>query len=142
LTGLAADHPYKRRLQLALNIRKKNPYHFHTFLKFVKISLVKPRTLKELGEILRQLREGKGLLLRQVAADLEMDTALLSKIERGDRSPKKEQLLRAAALFGIPSRELLVIWLAEKVNQLLEDEPFALEALDKCRNKLRQGNIK
>lgn len=98
--------------------------------------------MKELGETLRQLREGKGLLLRQVAADLDMDTALLSKIERGDRSPKKEQVLRAATLFGIPSRELLVIWLAEKVNQLLEDEPFALEALDKCRNNLKQGNTK
>jgi len=98
--------------------------------------------LKELGETLRQLREGKGLLLRQVAADLDMDTALLSKIERGDRSPKKEQLLKAAALFGIPPRDLLIPWLSEKVSQLLEDEPFALEALDKCRNKLKQGNTK
>jgi transcriptional regulator with XRE-family HTH domain len=98
--------------------------------------------LKELGETLRQLRESKGLLLRQVAADLDMDTALLSKIERGDRSPKKDQLSKAADLFGIPARELLVIWLAEKVNQLLEDEPFALEALDKCRNKLKPGNTK
>lgn len=98
--------------------------------------------MKELGETLRQLREDKGLLLRQVAADLDMDTALLSKIERGDRSPKKEQLLKAAALFGIPSRDLLVIWLADKVTQLLEDEPLALEALDKCRNKFKQGNTK
>lgn len=96
--------------------------------------------MKELGETLRQLRESKGLLLRQVAADLDMDTALLSKIERGDRSPKKEQLLRAAILFGIPSGDLLVTWLADKITQLLEDEPLALEALDKCRNKIKQGN--
>jgi transcriptional regulator with XRE-family HTH domain len=94
--------------------------------------------LKELGEKLRQLREGKRLLLRQVAADLDMDTALLSKIERGDRSPKKEQLLRAADIFGVPSRDLLVLWLAEKITQILEDEPLAMEALDKCRNQLKK----
>ncbi len=98
--------------------------------------------MKELGETLRQLRENKGLLLRQVAADLDMDTALLSKIERGDRSPKKEQLIKAASLFGIPPGDLLIIWLSEKVTQLLENEPFALEALDKCRNKFKQGNTK
>lgn len=95
--------------------------------------------MKELGDILRQLREGKGLLLRQVAADLDMDTALLSKIERGERSPKKEQLIKAANTFGIPPRDLLVIWLAERVAQLLENEPLALEALDKCRNHLIKG---
>ena len=95
--------------------------------------------MKELGEKLRQLREGEGLLLRQVAADLDMDTALLSKIERGDRSPKKEQLLRAADIFRVPSRDLLVLWLAEKITQILEDEPLAMEALDKCRNQLKKG---
>src|SRR5580692_208815 len=99
-----------------------------SFVKFVKLRLVKLSTLKELGETLRQLREGKGLLLRQVAADLDMDTALLSKIERGDRIPRKEQLLKAADLFDIPSKDLLVLWLAEKVTQLLENESFALEA--------------
>ena len=98
--------------------------------------------MNQLGETLRQLREGRGLLLRQVAADLDMDTALLSKIERGDRSPKKEQLLKAASLFGIAYKDLLVIWLAEKVIQLLEDEPLALEALDKCRDKFKQRNTK
>jgi transcriptional regulator with XRE-family HTH domain len=95
--------------------------------------------LKELGETLRQLREEKGLLLRQVAADLEMDTALLSKIERGERSLKREQLVKAADTFGVPSRDLLVIWLAEKVIQLLAGDPLALEALDKCRNQLKKG---
>ena len=95
--------------------------------------------MKELGETLRQLREDKGLLLRQVAADLDMDTALLSKIERGERSLKKEQLIKAANTFGVPPKDLLVIWLAEKVIQILEDEPLSLEALDKCRNQLKKG---
>lgn len=43
-----------------------------------------------LGIKLRQLRESQGLLLRQVAAEMDIDTALLSKIERGDRRANKE----------------------------------------------------
>lgn len=96
--------------------------------------------MKELGETLRQLREKKGLLLRQVAAEIDMDTALLSKIERGDRSPKRDQLLKAANLFDIPAKDLLILWLSDKVTHLLADEPLALEALDKCRNNFTQGN--
>jgi transcriptional regulator with XRE-family HTH domain len=35
--------------------------------------------IKSFGETVRDLRENKGLLLRQVAALLEVDTAFLSK---------------------------------------------------------------
>lgn len=37
--------------------------------------------LNTLGQTLRKQRETKGLLLRQVAASLDIDTALLSKFE-------------------------------------------------------------
>jgi len=37
---------------------------------------------KTTGQILWEEREKKGLLLRQVAAMLDIDTAILSKIER------------------------------------------------------------
>ncbi len=81
------------------------------------------------GEKIRQLRESKRLLLRQVAAELEIDTALLSKVERGDRKLKREQVVRLASLYAIPEKDLLVLWLSEKVNTLLANELFALEAL-------------
>jgi transcriptional regulator with XRE-family HTH domain len=48
--------------------------------------------LKSIGEIIRELREQKSLLLRQVAAEIEIDQALLSKIERNERMPTKEQV--------------------------------------------------
>ena len=41
------------------------------------------------GETIRHIRENKGMLLRQVAATLEIDTALISKIERGERTAQK-----------------------------------------------------
>lgn len=88
-------------------------------------------------ETIRQLRESKGLLLRQAAAELEIDTALLSKIERGDRNLKREQVVQVAALYGAPESELLILWLSEKVNDLLIDEPLALEVLNRSLKNLK-----
>lgn len=61
--------------------------------KFVKTIEVK---MKSLGENLRQLRTDKGLPLRTVAAFLDMDQAILSKIERGQRRANREQVLKLA----------------------------------------------
>jgi len=56
--------------------------------------------LKKIGEIIRELREQKSLLLRQVAAEIEIDQALLSKIERNERMPTRTQIKRFAKFFG------------------------------------------
>ena len=37
------------------------------------------------GEYIREIREEQQLLLREVASQMNIDTALLSKIERGTR---------------------------------------------------------
>ena len=67
---------------------------------------------RDFGIKVRQLREQKGLLLRQIAAALEVDTALVSKIERGERKASKEQIMKIAELLEINPDELLVIWLS------------------------------
>lgn len=86
--------------------------------------------MKTFGETIRHLRESKKLLLRQVAAGLEIDTALLSKIERGERSLRKDQVIKVAALLDAQEKELLILWLSEKVSGLLTGEPFAKEVLN------------
>lgn len=82
-----------------------------------------------LGVRLRELREKKGLLLRQVAAQLDIDTALLSKIERGERRPQKEVVQRVALVLKIKPDELITLWLADRVTDVIEDEPMAANAL-------------
>ena len=42
--------------------------------------------MKKLGQELRKIRESNNILLRQVASYLEIDTALISKMERGERN--------------------------------------------------------
>jgi cytoskeletal protein RodZ len=44
------------------------------------------------GEYLRNRREQLGLPLRRVAAELDIDTSILSKIERSERTATKEML--------------------------------------------------
>lgn len=94
--------------------------------------------MKEFGATIRELREKKGLLLRQVAAELDIDTALLSKVERGERSIKKEQVIRIAEIIGAEEKELLVLWLSAKVNDLIKNEDYAQEALLVSLKKIKK----
>jgi len=92
--------------------------------------------LNTLGQILREQRESKGLLLRQVAASLEMDTALLSKFERDERFPKKEQIIAFALFYKIDSNQLLIEWLSDKLANELVNENIAIEALKLAEKKV------
>lgn len=83
-----------------------------------------------LGKKLRELRESQGLLLRQVAAQIDVDTAFLSKMERGDRKPQREHVSKLAKLLKTDEDELIVLWLADRLKEVVEDEPLADKALD------------
>jgi transcriptional regulator with XRE-family HTH domain len=85
--------------------------------------------MNKLGNKLRELRENKGLLLRQVAAYLETDTAFVSKLERNERKAKREQVLQLATFFEYPSNELLILWLSDQIYELENKEEFAIDSL-------------
>lgn len=50
-----------------------------------------------LGDKIKELREEHGVLQRQLAALLEIDTPMFSKIERGDRYAKRRQVIQLAS---------------------------------------------
>lgn len=89
-----------------------------------------------LGQQLRACREAKELLLRQVAADLAMDTALLSKFERDERKPNKEQVLSFAKFYNVNADELLLAWLSDKIAGEVRHEDLAKEALKIAEKKV------
>lgn len=89
-----------------------------------------------LGSKLRELRENQGFLLRQVAAQIDIDTALLSKMERGERRAHKDVVVRAAEVLNCNVNELIVLWLADKLNDVIQDEPLASEALKLIKKNL------
>ena len=89
-----------------------------------------------LGALFREKREEKGLLVRQVAAVTEMDQAIISRIENGDRLPTKEQLNKLAGLYGLDLKETYSAWLAEKMLRDYGDEPYAPEAFREAHNQI------
>ncbi|MEA4935017.1 hypothetical protein SDC9_112947 [bioreactor metagenome] len=82
------------------------------------------------AEKIRQLRENKHLLQRQVSAALDMDNALYCKIERGDRIAKREHVIKLAELLDGNEEELLKYWLADKVYDLVQSEENVNDVLN------------
>lgn len=78
--------------------------------------------MKKFGELIRQKREEKTLLLRHVAAQLDIDTAMLSKVERGERNAKREHVLMLSEILDIDVKELLTMWFAERIYDIIKDE--------------------
>ena len=87
---------------------------------------------------LKQLREGKQMPQRHLAAALEIDTATYCKIERGDRQAKREQVFILAKLLNIDSEELLNLWLADKVYYIVKDEKQAKMVLDLVQENISE----
>ena len=94
------------------------------------------------GERIKELRESKELLQRQLAATLEIDTPMFSKIERGERRAKREQVIILAELLSADVQELLTLWLAEQVYDLVKDEDVASDALQVTEDKLKYNQQK
>ncbi len=90
-----------------------------------------------LGNKIRSLRDEQGVLQRQVAAYLEIDTPMFSKIERGDRRAKRSQVILLAKYFHIDEKEMLTLWLADKVLDALEGEDeLKLTAIETAKANL------
>jgi transcriptional regulator with XRE-family HTH domain len=91
----------------------------------------------QFGEKIRALREKQQLYLRQVAPLLEMDTAQLSKIEKGMRQLKREQIHIIAEILKVSSDELMTLWLADQIYAVVKDEKLANEAMQVTEEKIR-----
>ncbi len=102
------------------------------------------------GEVIRHLREDRGLPIRKVAAHLDIDPSTLSKIERNERSANREHIRRLSELFQINEKELLIDYLSDKVSYELLEEENSSEILQVAEEKIKyirskketQGEIK
>ncbi len=95
--------------------------------------------MESFGQKVRKLRETKGLYLRQLAAILEIDQALLSKIERNERRAQRKQVEKIAQFFDVPQHELITSWLSDKVFYQIKDEEFAMDVLKEAEAKIKYG---
>jgi transcriptional regulator with XRE-family HTH domain len=93
--------------------------------------------MKTFANKLKSLRLKKELLLRQVAAAIDVDTSMVSKFEKGERFPTKEQIEKLATFFKVPENDFLVEAFSDKLTYDLSEEPLALEILKRTIQKLK-----
>jgi len=97
--------------------------------------------LNQFGERIKQFREFNGLLQRELAVKLGIDTPMLSKIEHGERRAKREHVAILSNIFKLPLEDLLSLWLADKVFEVLKDEDVALKAIEVAEEELKTKRI-
>ena len=69
----------------------------------------------ELGQYLRELRKDKEQTLHQVSVGTDIDSPLLSKLERGERLPTDEQIKNLAKYYKVAETNLKVKATAERI---------------------------
>jgi transcriptional regulator with XRE-family HTH domain len=94
---------------------------------------------KTIGTILRELRETKGLLLREVGAELALDPTILSKIERDERMPTREQVKALSNFYKEQKNEVIIAWLSDKLVYEIQDEELGLDAMRVAEEKIKYG---
>lgn len=88
------------------------------------------------------MREAKGLLLREVGAKLSLDPTILSKIERDERMPTKEQVKALADFYKDQKNDVIIAWLSDKLVYEVQDEDVALKALQVAEEKVKYNKTK
>jgi len=91
------------------------------------------------GELIREKREIKGFLLREVSTQIGIDTAILSKIERGERKATKEQIIKLSDILEIDKSFILTQYLSEKILYEIQNEDFGMEALKVAEKTIKYG---
>jgi predicted nucleotidyltransferase len=92
--------------------------------------------MKNIGNLIRSLRLEKGYPLRKVAAFLDLDQAILSKMERGQRKISKDQVVKLAKFFDYNEKEMMVTYLSDRIIYEIGDSQFSKDALRVAEEKI------
>lgn len=92
--------------------------------------------MKTLGETLKEARDETDLILRKVSAEVDIDQSLISKFEKNERKPTKEQLLRLANFYNLSEKDLIISWYSEKIAEDLKYSESTTEILKVAEEKI------
>ena len=93
--------------------------------------------MRSLGQILKIAREKKKLILRKVAAAVDIDQSLISKFEKNERKPTREQIIRLANFYGFAEKDLIIDWYSEKIADELKYTDSVPEILEAAEKKIK-----
>tara|TARA_B110000967_G_C18700634_1_gene467654 strand:+ start:211 stop:519 length:309 start_codon:yes stop_codon:yes gene_type:complete len=92
--------------------------------------------MKTLGNTLKCAREKKELILRKVAAEVDIDQSLISKFEKNERKPTMEQIVRLAKFYELCESELIINWYSEKIAEELKYTESTAKILKVAEEKI------
>ena len=90
------------------------------------------------GETIRTLRLEKSAPLRVVAAAVEIDSTLLSRLELGERFPTDEQVKRFADYFQLPLDELSAQVIADRIIATYGSEEATARAAEMVKERIAE----
>lgn len=85
---------------------------------------------------IRELRLKKGDPLRKVAAFLDIDQAILSKIETGKRTATRDNVIKLEWYYEVEPGTLMLLWLSDKIVLEVGGEELAVEAIGLAEKKI------
>jgi len=110
------------------------------YVSLTKLSKqISQMTKETFGEYIRRLREEKNLPLRKVAAQLDVDTSTLSKVERGERPMSIDYLKPLSKILKIDYKELQVRFLADRINANYGNLEYLEDGLDEVINQIKKN---
>lgn len=93
-----------------------------------------------IGNILKGIREERGIALHDVQSISQINYSLLSRIENGERMPTLEQVEKLASIYNFDKKTLLLEFESDKIVKSIQHSEFAEETLKMAKNKVRYGD--
>ena len=98
--------------------------------------------MNAIGQMIRSKRIANGQLLRHIAAYLDIDQSILSKIEHGERKPTKENIIKLAEILKINTDELMIQYISDKIMSEFEHEPCLPKAIKYLEKEVSLKHLK
>ena len=95
--------------------------------------------MQTIGSTFKNIREERKLLLEDVTKKTGINKTLLSRIENGKRLPTREQVTQLGKYYNAEKNNLIVQWLSDKIVYEVQDEDFALQAMQVAEEKIKYG---
>lgn len=91
-----------------------------------------------LGERLRELRDSRNLMQREVGAIIEVDGTFISKIEKNEKPINRKHLKKLSNFFEVDEDELQALWLADKLRLIIKNEILGQQAIEIVYNDYKK----
>jgi len=93
--------------------------------------------MESFGALIKRIRTARGLLLREVAAGLQVDPSFLSRIESDTKRATRDHVVQLAAFLKADENELLIAYLSDRIIYELQGEKLAMKAMSVAEKKIR-----